>query len=231
MDSRKKIKIIFLVVIFSGFCVCGLIVRNSIKDRCNDEKARDNFNVAYLSEDLMGLMEHVDEDLDRSKNIFVGKVTGKLQYVFGNAVQKIKVTKVIKTKDGVTSGEDILLSGLYTLDLTTENFKEIYTDTGFMDFMKMGDEYLIFADGKLSKEVSMGQSVYPIHKEAITFKTINLSDKKSHVCKKYIDEDGKAATTKYSQVKGCEIATNSGKVLKKFYQIKHKILKKYGVGS
>ena len=212
MDSRKKIKIIFLFVIFSGFCVCGLIVRNSIKDRCNDEKARDNFNVAYLSEDLMGLMEHVDEDLDRSKNIFVGKVTGKLQYVFGNAVQKIKVTKVIKTKDGVTSGEDILLSGLYTLDLTTENFKEIYTDTGFMDFMKMGDEYLIFA-------------------EAITFKTINLSDKKSHVCKKYIDEDGKAATTKYSQVKGCEIATNSGKVLKKFYQIKHKILKKYGVGS
>ena len=216
MDSRKKIKIIFLFVIFSGFCVCGLIVRNSIKDRCNDEKARDNFNVAYLSEDLMGLMEHVDEDLDRSKNIFVGKVTGKLQYVFGNAVQKIK---------------DILLSGLYTLDLTTENFKEIYTDTGFMDFMKMGDEYLIFADGKLSKEVSMRQNVYPIHKEAITFKTINLSDKKSHVCKKYIDEDGKAATTKYSQVKGCEIATNSGKVLKKFYQIKHKILKKYGVGS
>ena len=210
MDSRKKIKIIFLFVIFSGFCVCGLIVRNSIKDRCNDEKARDNFNVAYLSEDLMGLMEHVDEDLDRSKNIFVG---------------------VIKTKDGVTSGEDILLSGLYTLDLTTENFKEIYTDTGFMDFMKMGDEYLIFADGKLSKEVSMRQNVYPIHKEAITFKTINLSDKKSHVCKKYIDEDGKAATTKYSQVKGCEIATNSGKVLKKFYQIKHKILKKYGVGS
>ena len=173
MDSRKKIKIIFLFVIFSGFCVCGLIVRNSIKDRCNDEKARDN--VAYLSEDLMGLMEHVDEDLDRSKNIFVGKVTGKLQYVFGNAVQKIKVTKVIKTKDGMTSGEDILLSGLYTLDLTTE--------------------------------------------------------KKSHVCKKYINEDGKAATTKYSQVKGCEIATNSGKVLKKFYQIKHKILKKYGVGS
>mgnify|MGYP000761454643 CR=1 FL=1 len=109
----------------------------------------------------MGLMEHVDEDLDRSKNIFVGKVTGKLQYVFGNAVQKIKVTKVIKTKDGMTSGEDILLSGLYTLDLTTENFKEIYTDTGFMDFMKMGDEYLIFADGKLSKEVSMGQNVYP----------------------------------------------------------------------
>ena len=103
MDSRKKIKIIFLFVIFSGFCVCGLIVRNSIKDRCNDEKARDNFNVAYLSEDLMGLMEHVDEDLDRSKNIFVGKVTGKLQYVFGNAVQKIKVTKVIKTKDGMTS--------------------------------------------------------------------------------------------------------------------------------
>ena len=206
-----------MFVIFSGFCVCGLIVRNSIKDRCNDEKARDNFNVAYLSEDLMGLMEHVDEDLDRSKNIFVGKVTGKLQYVFGNAVQKIKVTKVIKTKDGMTSGEDILLSGLYTLDLTTENFKEIYTDTGFMDFMKMGDEYLIFADGKLSKEVSMGQNVYPIHKEAITFKTINLSDKKSHVCKKYINEDGKAATTKYSQVKGCEIATNSGKVLKKFY--------------
>ena len=53
-----------MFVIFSGFCVCGLIVRNSIKDRCNDEKARDNFNVAYLSEDLMGLMEHVDEDLE-----------------------------------------------------------------------------------------------------------------------------------------------------------------------
>lgn len=67
----------------------------------------------------------------------------------------------------MTSGEDILLSGLYTLDLTTENFKEIYTDTGFMDFMKMGDEYLIFADGKLSKEVSMRQNVYPILKRQL----------------------------------------------------------------
>lgn len=226
-SCKKKIKIIVCVIAFIVFSICAMVVRSSIKDRCNDEKARDDFNVAYFPEELIGLMENIDEELDRSKNIFVGEVTGELEYVFGNSIQKIKVRRVIKSTDGMKVGEDILLSGLYILDLTTGNFKNIYTNTGFMDFMKVGDKYLIFADKKLSKSVSMGQNVYPIHKEAVILKNINLLDKKSHICNEKVSEDGNGTITKYSKVKGSEIATNSEKVLRKFYKVKHRLLKKY----
>lgn len=227
--------------IIMGAAVIALIIvavftRSSFKDTYASQK--DEFFVPYYCEELIGMLKPTEKRLLKSKNVFVGKATGNLKFVYRNLIQEIVVTKNISGVKNLKPGDKIWVTGYggsrdVESNKTYEWQDKASIDISFMNYMQKGNEYLIFAKKKLAYDLSLGKKVYILNDDAITMMYSNLTSDKSYVCKNCIDGKDLPTDVRYKEVKNSEFFSNSQKVLDRMYEIKHSAIKsvekKYGV--
>lgn len=215
--------LICIIVLSASF-----VMRSSIKDTYNMESEREQLLVPYLPKDCISMCSKLYKTLLDSPIIIVGKATGESKYVYRNFWQSVVVSDVIKGKDIISKNEVIKITGCgkigYQYDKNyrdKEKAGKTYVDTNFLDYMRKGDEYLIF----ISEKVNLSfDEVYALNPRAITMRYINLTRDESWVCT--ADEKSEdACDILYKKVKGSEFVTNSDAVLKKLSRIKKNLIK------
>ncbi len=228
-------KIIIGIAVVAMFIV-AVFTRSSFKDTYASQK--DEFFVSYFGEEIIEMLEPVEKRLLKSKNVFVGKATGRLKFVYQNLIQEVVVTKNISGVKALKSGDRIWVTGCGggRDDMDDKLFKRLGKQTielEYMNYMQKGDEYLIFSKKKLASDLSLGKKVYILKDHVSPMMYLNLTNDKSYVCKNYVKGKDAPMSVRYKEVKDSEFFTNSQKVLDKIYKIKHNVIKgvekKYGV--
>lgn len=228
-------KIIIGVAVAAMF-IAAVFTRTSFKDTYASQK--DKFFVPYFGEDIIGMLDPIEESVLKSKNIFVGKATGNLKFVYENLIQEVVVTKNISGVKGLKSGDKIWVTGCggVRTGIDENSVKELdktSIEMEYINFMQKGDEYLIFSQKKLASDLSLGKKVYILKDHVSPMMYLNLTNDKSYVCKNYAKGENAPMYVRYKEIKESEFFTNSQKVLDKIYKIKHNVIKgvekKYGV--
>lgn len=219
-----------------SICIVALIasvfMRYSIKNDYNEIENREEFLVPYFPESITNLFSGLDKILLDSPVIIIGTATGNSEYVFRNFWQEVVVSDVIKGEEIVTKNTTIKVSGsgsiAYKYDKNIQNTEKagrIGVNTSFLNYMQEGEKYLIF----ISRKVNVSDDeIYELNNQAITMQYINLTKNENQVYD-IIDEVDGVCEVLYKEVKNTEFVTNSNLAMKKFENIKNKLIKKLNV--
>ena len=224
-----KVRRIICLIICIIAIIASVFMRLSIKNTYNMESTREELLVPYFTESIVNMLSPLEKKLSKSSIIIVGKATGKFEYVYRNLWQEVNVTTVIKGKDMVSEGTTIKVVGsgqiVSTYDknyYVKEKAGRTYVDTSFLDYMRKDDEYLIFIDRKVN---IASDEVYSLNQKAVTMQYLNLTRDESQICSEN-ENDYTVCEVQYKKVQGSEFVTNSETALKKFYKIKHRLIKR-----
>lgn len=157
----------------------------------------------------------VEECLD-SELIVEVIATGNYEYAKENLIQEVKVVKAIKGEiSSKLKGKTAYVVG------NGRDEGEGQVSTGFVNYMKKGDHYILFADS-IVRENQYNSNVIVLA-EFGCMRYLNISNDYS------VAYDTDDATIEYGKVKESEFFSNDEKTLKKMIDTKHEILSELNV--
>lgn len=227
-EGLMKIRKLICLSICIVTLIASIFMRFSIQNTYNEVANREELLVPYISEDNSGIVSNfLYKRLLNSPIIIVGTATGNSQYVFRNFWQEVVVSNVIKGEGMIAENTTIKVTGSGKINfMYDENIPDkekagrTNVNTGFLNYMQKGDQYLIF----ISKKVNISsERVYEVNKEAMTMRYINLTKNQDQVCN-IEDTEDEGHEVVYKKVKDAEFVTNSETALKKFNHIKQKLI-------
>ncbi len=139
-------RIVVIIVAASLVLAAGIggYKKQSYTDINEWEDRMDYFRVAVIDDELVeGAISRMAEELDNSRNIWLVRACGEVQYDFKIRKQLVEIEKVYKG-EGVAEGEKVNVAyfGLITY------FDDMTMNMGFVNFLQEGKEYLIFLEGE-----------------------------------------------------------------------------------
>jgi hypothetical protein len=146
MKKLLSVILAFLVIIP---CSIGVVCRSSFTDVSKKSNPFECFEVGLLGEfSSQYLSEYFDNSLeDESKYILKVKATGKINFSFKCYSEPVSVIAVYKG-EGISNGDEIeIVRNSSTIYWNINNTNCI--NTGFVNKLNAGEEYLIFIGQKL----------------------------------------------------------------------------------
>ncbi len=142
----KRIVVMIVAVSFVVAAGIGVYQKQFYTDINDWEDRMDYFQVAVISKDLVeSTISRMEEELDNSRNIWLVKACGEVEYDFQIRKQLVEIEKVYKGEDAAEGDKvNVTYSGLVTY------FEIMAMNTGFVNFLQEGKEYLIFLEGEIA---------------------------------------------------------------------------------
>lgn len=219
---RTRIAAIIIVGIFCASGIFGMIKKTTYTDITAQDNYPELLQTAVLPEDAaVSCCKEMPEMLAEVPVVVKVKVTGKLEQLFGNTRQKIRVEKVFKGS-GIQEGSEVyLFSREWNVSLLQEPRS---IECGFVNIMDVGEEYLIFLSGR---EVNSKENIpmYEIYWETIINPVFGYKDKDEKPVK--YDAGNEHTYVPYSELKGNKFFCDSENGYKAWRELKEKLLLEY----
>jgi len=222
-----KIRLIIFGAVLVIVGILGIVFYNKRPDTLQNKDKEDERTISFFRNDYQMLLEgQVEENLD-CKIVLEVEATGNYEYVKENLIQEVKFVKMIKGKNTLNlDNKTAYVIGCGWAEDNVENKEGKLIigkiSTGFINYMKKGDHYVLFAK-KLMYDKEHDSNVVLLDTDLLTMKYLNISSNKSYIYKT------KSDMTKYKNVRDSEFFSNDKKTLDKMIACKKKILKKLGI--
>lgn len=147
---RKYFPAFFTVCVFLAVMAFGIMKKQTYTDLAEQENYLEQLQVAELTENIAGKeCAAMQQSLPGAVIILRVEVTGEIEHLFQVDRQKAVIKKVY-AGSGLEEGEEIyIFSGHWQLSLdgNPDSFER-----GFVNIMKAGTEYLVFAEKLIESE-------------------------------------------------------------------------------
>lgn len=138
--------------------IIGLIGSRSYTNLLKDENNINKFSVAPMKEGMMDLPEEEYlEVLNKSPIVLRVMTEGSRKYINGGIRQPVKVLQVYKGNNDIIADKIELLTTRTFFD-----FRQMTFNTGFVNLMKQGMEYLVFCDEKIASPFEGDAKLYRV---------------------------------------------------------------------
>lgn len=211
-----KKRLIFINVVVLISVLIGFNCHNNRADKLYNNKKTDQRIISFFTKKHRPILKcQVEECLD-SELIVEVIATGNYEYAKENLIQEVKIVKAIKGEiSSKLKGKTAYVVG------NGWDEGEGQVSTGFVNYMKKGDHYILFADS-IVRENQYNSNVIVLA-EFGCMRYLNISNDYSVV---YDTED---ATIEYGKVKESEFFSNDEKTLKMMLEKKHEILSELNI--
>lgn len=147
---RKYFPAFFTVCVFLAVMAFGIMKKQTYTDLAEQENYLEQLQVAELTENIAGKeCAAMQQSLPGAAIILRVEVTGEIEHLFQVDRQKAVIKKVY-AGSGLEEGEEIyIFSGHWQLAL---NGNPDSLERGFVNIMKAGTEYLVFAEELIESE-------------------------------------------------------------------------------
>ncbi len=147
---RKYFPAFFTVCVFLAVMAFGIMKKQTYTDLAEQENYLEKLQVAELTENIAGKeCAAMQQSLPGAAIILRVEVTGEIEHLFQVDRQKAVIKKVY-AGSGLEEGEEIyIFSGHWQLSLDGNPDS---LERGFVNIMKAGTEYLVFADELIESE-------------------------------------------------------------------------------
>lgn len=202
-----------MVVCFS----IDLITKHShknIKDDMND------FYIGLIDETLVenhiNFMKNSEHSLDKSKYILLVTCQSEIEFDFSCGSQKVRVDSVIKGSDAVSEDDVINILKVDTIFNELNSF-----NIGFINELKIGNQYLVFLDECLTLNKNDTLFVYNdyIITPYFSVNEINASPIESEVSDYY--------SAKYSNINNNDVFMMSSDSINKWNEFRKEVIDTY----
>lgn len=218
--SKKQ----FIVVGTIIFCLIlivaaiGLSKRDTHKNPFESEESINNLNVSMLRNDQLSIFEGSLKDTIINDSIIVLKVVPleEPKFDFQATTQKVKVEEIFKG-EGVNVGDEILITLMSWHYFNEKESMNLF----FVNFMKIGDEYMIFIDEKIETEI-YEDVIYQIGGFAIT-PVFNYKNVENKVIETTLDEP----FVKYGEVRDNEFFCSNEETLAALKKFKYEMMSQF----
>ena len=145
----RKIIIIISAVAVAIALAAGIVIRGTYMDIEKKPELTDEIYVAGVSSKTAEILIEQAEDMIYFAPIVLKvKAYGETDYLFGGRRQLVSVEKVF-SGDNIKEGEDIYITSENWVVFRTEP-DLVSMNTGFVNFMKKDNEYLVFLSKKIN---------------------------------------------------------------------------------
>lgn len=142
---RKYFLAFFTLCVFLAVMVVGITKRQTYTDLTKRENYLEQLQVAELTENIAGKeCAAMQQSLPGAVIILRVEVTGEIEHLFQADRQKAVINKVY-AGSGLEEGEEIYIFSNHWQLVLDGNPDSL--ERGFVNIMKAGTEYLIFAEG------------------------------------------------------------------------------------
>ncbi len=150
---------LLLLVFFGILLLVGVGYRQTITEYTKKDYCEQYFQPAEIPENFaISSAEEMKETLPESEIILKVRATGEKQYLYSIFQQGAEVETVYKGSEELEN-QHIWLAR-YSWQVYFEGDQR-YADTGFVNYMQEGKEYLVFLDGKM--DASVVKTAYPVY--------------------------------------------------------------------
>lgn len=204
----------FIVSLIIGMCIlvmAAVVTRIHRPNELNNGKRYDNLTISFFQKDYKDLLIGMEEELCHSKVIVIAKPTGKKEYVYGNLKQEVVIKKVVRGEIPVSKGKKVQLVENGWLENSDDN--KLTVATGFVNYLRKGDDYLIFGE-ECMKDYSGKGTILKACEDVVVMRCLNLSSNESSICNR------KGEQIKYKNVKNSEFFTNDKETLEAMVKLK-----------
>lgn len=216
MKSKTRV-ILAATGILALFVLAGA-ARLHRPNELNSGTGYDGLVISFFQKDYKGLLLGIEEELSESKIIVVAEATGKKKYVYGNLKQEIILKKIVRGSLPIAIGEKTELVGNGWREYNDK--KELQISTGFINYLRKGDRYLIFCNDCVDDYSGKGK-ILRARQDSIAMRCLNLSREENYVC----PEQGEH--TRYKNVKKSEFFTNDEETLQAMVELKKRLIKRF----
>lgn len=219
-----KKRIIFTAIIILVFMAIGIQNHSNRPDILYNTQKEDAQFCTYFTEADHTLLENnVEISLD-SEFILEVEATGEYKYVRGNLIQEVKVIKMIKGENKLNQN----IENAYVIGSGTDQNIELneamvgYTFTGYINYMKKGNHYVVFAE-QLKYSEDDNSNIILVNTELCGMHYLNISNNNSYAYNTYNVFD------LYGNVRDSEFFANDKESLDIMMNVKKDILNKLNI--
>ena len=226
---------IFLSVLATAIVVSaiiGVVERRNFTNLTAGEDFMDNFDMWLLPSDLALLMEETyhEEVVPHANIIIRAKGTDKIDIGFQLTRQWVVVEEVFKDDSrNLNVGDEISVHDLSWAFFF--NFNGVTSANMFNNFMKQGDEYLIFLDHLVTPLERWNPPSYQLTDGGIISPVFNYENTENIIPDNPIVEEDLLARVPYKEVQYNEFFVDSEDALGAMESLKHSLLQLYPKGS
>ena len=217
-----------LLITTSLLCVIaatiGLFQRQTYTNITAKADYMDHFKIAILGDGFAeDLPDFLMTELPNAKYIVRVKAKGKVEHLFEANKEQVEVLEVYKGNDIHVGNDIFILHGRFCFNIKFKSSRVTSVELGFVNFMKKGDEYLVFLDQKAMTANPDDNNNYPLFGGFIIAPIFNYEDKENNLIKTSDDNP----YVPYKEVRQNEFFVRSNERLQKLENLKHNLIKKY----
>lgn len=224
--KNKKILILLsgLVLLVVVAIVIGIVTRKDYKQTINDD-----FKDVCITQLFSDVLLHLDGTMintyaETSNYILKVKCTEEPSFDFQTCTEYAEIEKIFRADGNLQEGEEIVISRsiyhYFSKDSQVAGDNNVI-NTGFVNFMKPGKEYLVFITDKLVTEL-YDYDVYRIDGYSIT--PVFCYEDLENVIVPVNEYDNSGNPVEYNLVRDNEVFVENEKIEKLYYDFKHKII-------
>lgn len=232
----KKEKILFslLGAITLFMIVAGVLQRNSYT---NVEASGEIWNRLEVFPAADSVLDPMLSDMEAVENMSVAilKVTAveDIDFMAKQTRQKVRVDRVFLNQlgDDICEGDEIFVACSSNLvffqdpdPVTGERPDYLLCNTGFVNFMKVGDEYLVFLESHIENITDEDTEAF-FTTNTMMMPVYAYKDAENFVISKWVNEETRSVP--YSEVENNEFFVQSEEAYLKLQYAKHALLEKY----